>query len=105
MLGATAANIAKFKAVCSTPSESRLRELHPGRGYVGVHSASDTEYDWPFYGRLVGAWVLSHPKIQAANPRGAVHVLAVVDESTYSGGMGDHPVSEQPRPPVGRRDQ
>lgn len=32
-----------------------------GGGYVGVHAASDTEYDWPFYGELVGAYFQSHP--------------------------------------------
>jgi type 1 glutamine amidotransferase len=37
-----------------------------GGGYVGVHSASDTEYDWPFYGQLVGAYFKAHPAVQAA---------------------------------------
>lgn len=39
-----------------------------GGGFVGVHSAADTEYDWPFYGQLFGngAWFLSHPPIQDA---------------------------------------
>ena len=37
-----------------------------GGGYVGVHSAADTEYDWPWYGRLVGAYFESHPEIQEA---------------------------------------
>ena len=27
-----------------------------GGGFAGVHSASDTEYGWPFYGDLVGAY-------------------------------------------------
>ncbi|MEU7851858.1 ThuA domain-containing protein [Micromonospora parva] len=96
-----------------------------GRGYVGVHAAADTEYDWPFYGNLVGAWFASHPAIQQANmkvedrghaatghlpqtwtrtdewynyrtnARSSAHVLATLDESSYSGGgMGaDHPLS------------
>jgi type 1 glutamine amidotransferase len=96
-----------------------------GGGWVGVHSASDTEYEWPFYGELVGAYFAGHPAIQPAvihvedrahpagaglpetwartdewydfraNPRGAVHVLATLDESTYTGGsMGaDHPIA------------
>jgi type 1 glutamine amidotransferase len=96
-----------------------------GGGWVGIHSAADTEYDWPFYGRLLGAYFQSHPAIQqavidvadrshpstkrvpahwmrtdewynfAADPRGRVHVLATIDESTYSGGtMGtDHPIT------------
>lgn len=35
-----------------------------GGGFVGVHSAADTEYDWPFYGQLMGAWFASHPPTQ-----------------------------------------
>ncbi len=38
-----------------------------GGGFVGVHSAADTEYNWPFYGDLVGAYFASHPAIQQAN--------------------------------------
>jgi type 1 glutamine amidotransferase len=38
------------------------RYVRAGGGFVGVHSATDTEYDWPFYGRLVGAYFASHPK-------------------------------------------
>lgn len=42
--------------------------VEDGGGWVGVHSAADTEYDWPFYGSLLGngAWFRSHPAIQAA---------------------------------------
>jgi uncharacterized protein len=96
-----------------------------GGGFIGVHSASDTEYDWPFYGRLVGAYFAGHPAVQPgivrvedrghpataglpeewprtdewydfrANPRPTVHVLATIDETSYSGGtMGvDHPIA------------
>jgi cytochrome c len=101
------------------------RYIRSGGGFVGVHSAGDTEYDWAWYGRLVGAYFANHPEIQPAtvhiedrahpsttdlpavwqrtdewynfrsNPRGAVHVLATLDEATYSGGkMGkDHPIA------------
>jgi type 1 glutamine amidotransferase len=101
------------------------RYIRSGGGFVGIHSASDTEYGWPWYGRLVGTWFASHPQIQRAtvhiadpdnlsmkdlpalwertdewynfrsNPRGAVQVLATLDEATYSGGaMGaDHPIA------------
>jgi type 1 glutamine amidotransferase len=100
------------------------RYIRAGGGYVGVHAASDTEYSWPWYGGLVGAWFSSHPAIQKAtllvedfehasslflpeawvrtdewynfraNPRANVHVLARLDESSYSGGtMGDHPIA------------
>lgn len=37
------------------------RFVRSGRGYVGVHSAADTEYGWPWYGRLVGAYFRNHP--------------------------------------------
>lgn len=37
------------------------RYIQSGGGYVGIHAASDTEYDWPWYGRLVGAYFTSHP--------------------------------------------
>jgi type 1 glutamine amidotransferase len=92
------------------------RYIRSGGGFVGIHSASDTEYGWPWYGRLVGTWFASHPQIQRAaihipnpdhlstkglpalwertdewynfrsNPRGTVQVLATLDEATYSGG-------------------
>jgi len=42
------------------------RFVRGGGGWLGVHSASDTEYAWPFYGRLVGAYFRRHPAIQAA---------------------------------------
>lgn len=48
------------------------RYIQSGGGYVGVHAATDTEYDWGWYGRLVGAYFESHPQIQEA-------VLQVVD--------------------------
>ncbi len=35
--------------------------VRAGGGFVGVHSASDTEYDWAWYGRLVGAYFAGHP--------------------------------------------
>ncbi len=37
-----------------------------GKGFVGIHSAADTEYDWPWYGELVGAYFDSHPEPQEA---------------------------------------
>jgi type 1 glutamine amidotransferase len=93
-----------------------------GGGFVGVHSAADTEYGWPFYGELVGARFASHPAVQPVTVRfrpgaltaglpatwrvtdepynfrgrpAGVRVLATLDESTYSGGtMGaDHPIA------------
>jgi uncharacterized protein len=122
----TTANLANYKAVVfmSTtgdvlnPTQQTAFETYikGGGGYLGVHAAADTEYDWPFYGGLVGAYFSSHPAIQQVtvrvddrtnpattglpaawvrtdelynyrtNPRGVVKVLARLDESTYSGG-------------------
>jgi type 1 glutamine amidotransferase len=92
------------------------RYVQGGGGWVGVHAAADAEYDWPWYGGLVGAWFRRHPPVQRAtvrpepgaaalagelparwertdewydfrtNPRGRVRVLATLDESTYTGG-------------------
>jgi cytochrome c len=42
------------------------RYIQAGGGYVGVHAAADTEYDWWWYNKLVGAWFKSHPKTQKA---------------------------------------
>lgn len=52
--------------------------LRAGHGYVGVHSAADTERGWPWYGRLVGAWSSGHPEIQPA----VVQVATPTDAST-----------------------
>jgi cytochrome c len=119
-------NLARYKAVIFLNTTGDIldadqkaafeRYIRSGGGFVGVHSASDTEYQWPWYGRLVGTWFASHPQIQHAtvhvtaadhssmkglpavwertdewynfrsNPRSAVQVLATVDEGTYSGG-------------------
>lgn len=42
------------------------RFIKSGKGFVGVHSASDTEYDWPWFTRLVGRSFVIHPEIQSA---------------------------------------
>ncbi|MEU3186350.1 ThuA domain-containing protein [Streptomyces sp. NPDC006923] len=122
----TTANLAQYQAVIwlSTtgdvlnPAQQTAFETYigAGGGFVGVHAAADTEYDWPWYGGLVGAYFASHPATQQAtveiedrssastshlpqrwtrndewydyrvNPRSAVKVLASLDESSYSGG-------------------
>ncbi|CAG6391284.1 ThuA domain-containing protein [Streptomyces cocklensis] len=101
------------------------RYIEKGGGYVGVHAASDSGYSWSWYGNLVGAYFKQHPAIQAAtvniedhahpsttglpnsythtdewydfqtNPRSTVHVLASVDDNSYTGStMGaDHPTT------------
>ena len=92
------------------------RYIRAGGGYAGIHAASDTEYAWPWYGDLVGAYFDRHPAVQSAtqdvedgshpstahlgstwtrtdewydyrtNPRARVNVLLSLDERSYSGG-------------------
>ncbi len=40
--------------------------IRSGGGFAGVHAATDCEYDWPWYGNLVGAYFVSHPQQQEA---------------------------------------
>lgn len=58
------------------PAQQALMEkfVQSGKGFVGIHSASDTEYDWPWYTRLVGRMFHIHPSIQTAR-------LSVVDRN------------------------
>jgi type 1 glutamine amidotransferase len=42
------------------------RFIESGKGFVGIHSASDTEYDWEWYTKLVGRMFHIHPAIQTA---------------------------------------
>lgn len=41
--------------------------IKAGGGFVGVHAATDTEYGWPWYGKLVGAYFVKHPEQQVAD--------------------------------------
>jgi uncharacterized protein len=55
------------------------RYVRGGGAWVGIHSAADTEYDWPFYGELLGgAWFHSHPIQQS----GTFHIEAPDHPST-----------------------
>ncbi|WP_204046315.1 ThuA domain-containing protein, partial [Acrocarpospora phusangensis] len=130
----TDANLAQYDAVIfvsttgdpvSTAEQKAAfqRYIQNGGGYAGVHAASDSGYNWAWYGQLVGAYFKSHPAIQQAtvrvedqahpstahlptswvrtdewydyttNPRANVHVLASMDDKSYTGAtMGiDHP--------------
>ncbi|GAB3152757.1 lectin [Micromonospora sonneratiae] len=122
----TTGNIAQYEAVVflnttgdvlNASQQSAFESyVRGGGGYVGIHAAADTEYDWPFYGNLVGAYFASHPAIQQANvkavdrghaatahlpqtwtrtdewynyrtnARSTARVLTTLDESSYSGG-------------------
>ncbi|GGQ16243.1 ThuA domain-containing protein [Streptomyces mutabilis] len=96
--------------------ERLAAHVEGGGGFVGVHAAACTEYDWPFYGELLGARFDRHPAYQPGrvvvedrdhpatrdlppvwdftdewydfrtSPRGSVRVLARADESSYEGG-------------------
>jgi type 1 glutamine amidotransferase len=67
----TAENLARFRVVVflmttgdplDAAGQAAFESWIGGGGnYVGVHSAADTEYDWPFYGQLVGAYFKQHP--------------------------------------------
>jgi hypothetical protein len=93
-----------------------------GGGFLGVHSATDTLYGWPDYGRMVGAYFLEHPWTQVGtviiedqshpasvglgdrfsmmeefytfreNPRPRVHVLLRLDAPSV-GASGDYPLA------------
>jgi type 1 glutamine amidotransferase len=56
------------------------RYIRQGGGFVGIHAATDTEYDWPWYNKLVGAYFLSHP------PKQQEAVIRVTDKT--------HPATE-----------
>jgi type 1 glutamine amidotransferase len=93
--------------------------INSGKGFVGVHSATDTEYGWPWYNKLVGAYFVSHPEQQMATLNVVdrktiatkhlpevwnrkdewynfkdinpdIKVLITIDETTYKGGKNDN---------------
>jgi type 1 glutamine amidotransferase len=99
-----------------------LAFVNGGKGFIGVHSATDTLYDWPDYGRLVGAYFKDHPWTQSGtvvvedqahpsttglggsfqlleefytfreNPRPNVQVLLRLDAASV-GAAGDYPLA------------
>jgi uncharacterized protein len=50
----------------STQQKVMERFIQAGKGFVGIHSASDTEYGWEWYTKLVGRMFKIHPAIQTA---------------------------------------
>lgn len=98
------------------------RFIEAGGGFVGIHAAADTEYEWPWYGNLVGAYFKSHPKTQEATIKKVsafgpntlpdtwtkvdewynykkisddITVIYNLDESSYEGGANgaNHPIA------------
>lgn len=92
-----------------------VKYMKNGGGFVGIHAATDAEYDWPWYGEMIGGYFLSHPKQQNAkvliinkehpstemlsdewirwdewydfkNVSPNITVLAKLDETSYEGG-------------------
>ena len=67
----TNANLARYDAVVFLLTTGDVLDadqqlafeefIRSGGGFVGIHSASDTEYEWPWYGRLVGGYFDGHP--------------------------------------------
>jgi type 1 glutamine amidotransferase len=83
----TDANLAQYDVViwlCTTgdvldaaQQAAFERYIQAGGGYAGIHSASDTEYDWPWYGGLVGAYFRDHPG--SVSPQFQVATMDVED--------------------------
>ena len=56
--------------VLNTEQQNAFEQyIHAGGGYVGIHAAADTEYEWPWYGQLIGAWFRDHTKVILATVR------------------------------------
>jgi cytochrome c len=55
------------------------RYIQAGGGYVGIHAASDTEYHWGWYNRLVGGNFSYHPGIGDPYPNVQDGTLRVTD--------------------------
>jgi type 1 glutamine amidotransferase len=51
-----------------TPQEEAALQAYVkgGGAILGIHAASDAEYDWPWYGQMLGGWFIDHPAIQEA---------------------------------------
>jgi type 1 glutamine amidotransferase len=56
------------------------RYIRGGGGYAGIHSATDTEYDWAWYGGLVGAYFRDHPGL--VNAQFQTATINVLDRET-----------------------
>ena len=69
--GITAENLARYRAVVfyttgelpmdASQKAAFLDFIRSGNGFVGVHSATDTFYDWAEYGELIGGYFDNHP--------------------------------------------
>lgn len=83
----TPGNLAKYDAVVFlSTSDSLFTDdqraafksfIQNGGGYAGIHSASASEYDWPWYNNLLGAFFDNHPD----NPNVRSGVINVIDST------------------------
>jgi cytochrome c len=60
------------------------RYIQAGGGYMGIHAATDCEYDWGWYGRLAGAYFLDHPGINDTFPNVQEGVLNIIDKDNIA---------------------
>lgn len=51
--------------------------MKSGGSYLGIHAAADTEYEWDWYGKLVGGYFESHPN----NPNVLEAKIDVLDKT------------------------
>lgn len=126
-------NLKKYKAVVFLNTTGDVlnanqqidfqRFIQAGGGYMGIHAAADCEYEWLWYGKLVGAYFKSHPQIQEAIVRKSksddltkdlpeewkrtdewynyktispdINILYTLDETSYKGGENgsNHPIA------------
>ena len=66
------------------------RYIQSGGGFVGIHAATDAEYDWNWYFNMIGASFLSHPDQQEAT--------LVINDKT-------HPSTDSLPPTWSRKDE
>jgi type 1 glutamine amidotransferase len=73
-----------------------------GGGFVGVHSATDTLYDWPEYGTLVGAYFREHPWTRRATVivEDRAHPATAMLDSSFAIEEEFYAFRENPRPQV-----
>jgi cytochrome c len=123
----TEANLSKYSAVVFLSTTGYMlnnyqqadleRYMQAGGNFVGVHAAADAEYDWKWYGRLVGAYFDQPPGHAGGYIKSGIdknhpstrtlpddwkrtdewynfkkisknlHVLIRIDENSYKGGI------------------
>jgi len=123
------ANLKKYKTIVFLSTRGNILDstqklafqhyIRQGGGFLGIHAATTTEYEWPWYNQLIGAYFDGHPEPQVAlyktidrdfpvtrnlpdtfrrldeiynfrSVQDSLHFLLYVDEKSYQGGkMGE----------------